>query len=327
MLKSQIKRAEDPSVYGDFSIPVDFFLSLPSEKLEALVAGIAAEIEQSEERNERAKDVHKKFLHSIHIIVLNLLYIRYRCPDALLGIPLNNNDIQPKDRYSCRHISVNTYKDAYDGLLSCDYLTIALEPIIGDHTKKGRRTRIVATDKMNKLLDQSFGNDFLVFERTHDEETIRLKDKNKKLIDYQDTAFSNRARGNLEIINKNLQRFWYDIWITDAELRALATRLRQKDFPELADQNDEDEKSMLIDLTARGLYRVFNNSDFGQGGRFYGGWWQQIPRDMRKYITIDTKQTVELDFANLHPWILYLYCTRHELKLTEATRLKTKPKN
>ncbi len=48
--------------------------------------------------------------------------------------------------------------------------------------------------------------------------------------------------------------------------------------------------------TAR-LYRVFNNADWKQGGRFYGGWWQSIPSNWRSHIQINGSATVELDYS------------------------------
>jgi hypothetical protein len=42
-----------------------------------------------------------------------------------------------------------------------------------------------------------------------------------------------------------------------------------------------------------------------QGGRFYRGWWQNVPSEYRKYITIDEKRTAEYDFSQLNPHLLY----------------------
>jgi hypothetical protein len=60
-----------------------------------------------------------------------------------------------------------------------------------------------------------------------------------------------------------------------------------------------------LDLTAKSLSRIFNNGSFTDGGRFYGGWWQGVPKECRPYILIDGEKTVELDYRAFHPWLLY----------------------
>ena len=34
-------------------------------------------------------------------------------------------------------------------------------------------------------------------------------------------------------------------------------------------------------------------------------WWQNVPSEYRKYITIDEKRTAEFDFSQLNPHLLY----------------------
>ena len=66
------------------------------------------------------------------------------------------------------------------------------------------------------------------------------------------------------------------IEITDAEFGDLQRRL----------QSDPDPEKQPIDFTKRMLYRPFNNGSFEEGGRFYGGWWQSVPKEFRPSITI-----------------------------------------
>ena len=58
-------------------------------------------------------------------------------------------------------------------------------------------------------------------------------------------------------------------------------------------------------LTAS-VSRIFNTNIY-RGGRFYahGASWQNVKRDVRKRITLDGEPVVELDFATLHPAMLY----------------------
>jgi hypothetical protein len=55
----------------------------------------------------------------------------------------------------------------------------------------------------------------------------------------------------------------------------------------------------------RALYRVFNRGSFACGGRFYGPWWQQIPKDIRPNLLIDGERTIERDYPQLHPNMLH----------------------
>ena len=45
--------------------------------------------------------------------------------------------------------------------------------------------------------------------------------------------------------------------------------------------------------------------DLHTGGRFYGGWWQNIPKEYRHHLAVNGKKMVELDYSNQHPSILY----------------------
>ena len=53
------------------------------------------------------------------------------------------------------------------------------------------------------------------------------------------------------------------------------------------------------------LYRVFNNSDFKQGGRFYGAGYQGYKGEDRKLILINENPTIECDYKAIHPRMCY----------------------
>jgi len=56
----------------------------------------------------------------------------------------------------------------------------------------------------------------------------------------------------------------------------------------------------------RRLRRIFNNSDFAQGGRLYGGFWQAMSSDERQeHIFIDGDCCVELDYGQMSLLLLY----------------------
>ena len=61
-----------------------------------------------------------------------------------------------------------------------------------------------------------------------------------------------------------------------------------------------------VDPAQRRLRRIFNNSDFAQGGRLYGGFWQAMSSDERQeHILIEGDCCVELDYGQMSLAILY----------------------
>ena len=53
------------------------------------------------------------------------------------------------------------------------------------------------------------------------------------------------------------------------------------------------------------LHRVFNNETFRRGGRFYGAYHLEMPKELRKHILLNGAPSVELDFSALHIRMLY----------------------
>ena len=51
--------------------------------------------------------------------------------------------------------------------------------------------------------------------------------------------------------------------------------------------------------------RIFYRGNWNLGGRYHGGWWQQIPNELRKHILINGNQTQEIDFSGFHISLAY----------------------
>ena len=82
-------------------------------------------------------------------------------------------------------------------------------------------------------------------------------------------------------------------------------RILDKDVLALQERLFDDTEKQPIDLTKRTLVRIFSNNSFKEGGRFYRGWWQNVPSEYRPYITIDSKATSEHDYSQLNPNMIY----------------------
>lgn len=120
-------------------------------------------------------------------------------------------------------------------------------------------------------------------------ELVRLKNSQKRLIDYRDT---DRTR--------QMRRFLVE------QNEALGALHIELDAPGVS--NDSGILRVGADIALfpamRSLYRVFNET-WGQGGRMYGGWWQQVPKELRPSLLIDRQPVIECDYAQLHPRLLY----------------------
>lgn len=104
---------------------------------------------------------------------------------------------------------------------------------------------------------------------------------------------------NLEAINQFVSEHWIDLMLPDADFRRLMAK------PAETRSSWGSERRSIDFLFGTRLHRVFNNASFQFGGRFYGGWWQQVPRALRKYITINGLLTTELDYSNMQVAMLY----------------------
>ena len=61
-----------------------------------------------------------------------------------------------------------------------------------------------------------------------------------------------------------------------------------------------------VNPAQRRLRRIFNNADFAQGGRLYGGFWQQLSSDKRQeHILIEGDYCIELDYGQMSLLLLY----------------------
>ena len=173
-------------------------------------------------------------------------------------------------------------------------------------------TRYIATDKLLDLLSGPHSiilpvlippekdNELIRVQQTiqHPSRDGRRPTATKELIDYEDTPTTIAMRERLEGINKVLLNNWYDLELTDPEFDTIQVELKSKEERERGTDPH-------VNLANRTLYRVFTDTTFTRGGRFYGGWWQTIPSRYRSRLLINSKRTVELEYSGLHPAILY----------------------
>jgi hypothetical protein len=128
-------------------------------------------------------------------------------------------------------------------------------------------------------------------------EAIVLRDSDKNEIDtYVDNTNVRRIRLQLTKYNKLLEKSFIDIQKYDVpKILIKPKRRRRSDEPKYVNISHHD----------KFVRRVFNNSSFEQGGRFYGRCWQRADGKIRKDIRINNIATVEIDYSAIHVIMLY----------------------
>lgn len=261
---------------------------------------IIQEIEASETRQrKRAGKDAQRLRDAVRCLVLDL-YVAYKTsPDLEVAISLANDHYTKRTRYRALFIRYRSFIAAYEGLRKLGYLKVLRSGFNDPITGVGRVTRIAATDKLIDLLTGKARLTLPVIGgRVDDVETIILRDAKKHDQEYPSSPAIDLMRSELRRINEHLQRQWIDLYITDAEFKKLQLRMQ-------SDYENDDREEPFIDFTRRSLVRIFNNGDWEQGGRFYRGWWQSVPKEYRRFITINQKRTVEIDYSAFHPTLMY----------------------
>lgn len=235
------------------------------------------------------------------------LYRTYKInSEMLLAISLGNETVSSyqKDRYRPSHITFRLINHVFNFLLHEKYIELPF----GDKgratgaVKHQRSTRVRATEELISLLEFLGVQRKMIGIHPNGRECIQLrKQKLKGQIrgdneQYVDNQFTDTARQNLEEINSFIAQHTINLKISDALEYELIRRIRER---------DEADKPGYLDYSDNWIRRIFNNSSFEQGGRFYGGLWQVIPKEYRFLITINGYTTREYDFSGMHFSILY----------------------
>jgi hypothetical protein len=233
--------------------------------------------------NERINKRHLK------VLLLDLYVAWLGDPTLKIMFSRNNNSYRSKSRYNEIHIGkkiigvVDALSDA--GLL---------------HQKLGFNDRISGTAFQSRIWPSEELLEYFNKAKFHQfhihsantRETIVLKDEDKRPFEnYQDTDQTKRMRQILFDYNNLLDRTHIDVATLDV--------------PVLTIGSGKKKMRLSVNQQDKFVSRIFNNSRWDQGGRFYGGWWQRCPKEYRKRIVFDNILTAEIDFSGLHIVILY----------------------
>jgi hypothetical protein len=277
------KRAEE----YDNSRPIDVWRVSDYPEVKSARDHIHSEIKATG----KIKPQHaNKYRKHVNAVILDLFVANQFDSTRYVGYSRNSNKYKIGSRYKSLFFSYRVTKTVVDFLIAHDY---AEGPKGFRRDVKPRQSRLRATDKLINLVENKYKVALPMIKRDENEEIIILRDAAKKDIEYEDTKITIQMRENLKFINRSLERHAVLLYVTDKELQKINERLRG------------DPTKGAIDFTQKRLRRKFNNCSFKQGGRFYDGWWHNLPREYRKYIRLNDKDIVELDYSGLHINMLY----------------------
>ena len=266
-------------------------------QLEELIKETVKRIETKEGRSRsRTADEQLRFEHATRVLIVDLWKAVRSTPIRECSINKRSGWYSENPRYRDPLLTYTQMIAVFDGLLRIGFIEITKLGHFDRVTYQGNTTRFVARDELLERLQELEGHPAISIKPDFNAETIILRDKvdgRKVLQEYEDTPATERHRANLKKINSCLLKHWCDLEVQDTELAKLEARIANHPTKE------------PIDFSQRTLVRIFSNGSFKQGGRFYRGWWQNVPSEYRKYITIDEKRTAEFDFSQLNPHLLY----------------------
>jgi hypothetical protein len=229
--------------------------------------------------------IHEIQKKHVKVIILDLWATWLADTKMYISYSRARNHFKGNSRYNKLHISYRTIA-IVDELEKKGYV----ENKIGFNdrsTGNSRMSRMKAKSKLIKLIEKDCSPEMI---QTHpDTECIILRDKNKNDIEYRDTTKIKSMRSDLYEYNNLIRINHFDI----------------PGYPKDGAYSRSEKKKIKINHSDKFVRRIFNNGSFKEGGRYYGGWWQQIPKEWRQEIRINNAPTVEIDYSGLHIVILY----------------------
>jgi len=239
------------------------------------------------------------------VLFLDLYVAWLEDPELCISIARGDKNFDADSRYNKLHIS-KIIKRVSDALLEQSFI----DQKIGTEGSN-RVTRIWPLDPLIAYFRTAAFSEFHI--NVHeDKECIVLKDKvierdadEKEIassveLEYrdEDVPFDVRtARECLKSHNKLLRLTQVDIASTDSPL-VISDHFNRK-------RKRYETRRVSLRHDNKFVRRIFYRGDWRLGGRYHGGWWQQVPSELRKDILINDQHTVEVDYSGFHVSIAY----------------------
>ena len=230
------------------------------------------------------------FETSVSAIICDLIHHNLSQSAGGVAITRSHRILGRKSRY--RPPAYNKkLPDLLDAMSSKEMAYVEQE--IGYETSFGQSKQ--TTVRAGKRLVSRIAELNLIFDDlgvSKKQEVITLKSvkddiwDNSKVVEYKDTADTDRYRDELHQINE---------WLCAAQI----------DY----DDNQSDPDGPILDVNDRRLRRIFTRGRFDCGGRLFDGFWQLLGKKKRlESLFIDEEEIIELDYGQMSVRIIYGLC-------------------
>lgn len=226
-------------------------------------------------------------------------------PDAAVAFPLSPRNYGTSKPFVIKSHTYENIRAAYEALISLGWVT---------HSKGYKRpddysqpTSVAPTGYLLECFKSSKPR----WRRSiFTADPIIVRDKKKKSKQHQkivppDTSQVHLAREQLHQINQLLGDQAICLALPNSGLKKLALEMAGSQYSYAVGSGSRVSRARLLNFAQVGLRRIFAKGCMDRGGRMYGAWWQTIPKDYRRFVTINGRPTVEVDFSEIHPTMLY----------------------
>lgn len=295
---------KNPSAPTDIAPPYDQWLRLRSgtgaaaivEEALALVADVRVRPTKPGKAPRKHTPEAQRTLSEVSAALIANIVQQYLLNGGWVRVPLSNKELGAQTRYRSRALSQLLRPVAW-GLCACGWLSL----IKGERGKQ-RQAVACAAGPLLKMI-AARGASLAEFERDPSEEIIILKGARPSGRDgrgdllpaefqpYEDTDETRRMREELHAINE---------WLTAADIT-------------YAQHTTDGEPRLILQAAhPRRLRRVFNNGTFAEGGRLWGGFWQNASKELkpgelwRGGIRIEGEPVATVDYSSAFLRLLYV---------------------
>jgi len=267
----------------DNSRPIDIWIWSNKPEIRKTAEYIFTQLQQKKKLRLKSDFHLPRVKNHLKVILTDLLVVHKEDPQKYLSFSRQNADYVPAGRYHKIFLHPKYMAFLTDFLAEEGFIEFH-KGIYFDECR--RKSRMRATPKLLRHFRKHRvpGKGIILSRKPG----IIMRDAKKRDVSFDtDTLEVKNLLRNIWKINKHLKE--YEISL---DVEKIPAKLLAEYKPDIIGKYQK-------------YIRIFNNRDFNQGGRFYCHWTQMIPKELRKHILINGKETVELDYSCLHITMLY----------------------